>query len=345
MAFNGSGVFLRVKNWTNDALAGILIRADRHDQEDDNLANGLSQCITKDGQTTITANLPMAGFKHTNVGNASSRTEYASFGQLQDGVGFYYNTTGSSNAYVITTSPATTVYTEGQSFYIKPNFTNTGAATLNLNGLGAKALTKQGAVALVSGDVISGVIYSVSYDGTRFQITTASLPAVINATTLNVSGSSSLQNLNATTATFAGAVSINSSLAVTNTIFANGNLTVAGTTTINGVTQMVKTGPEIIFNDPTGGLNAKISRMGFTPTGAYIDFLNDAFSLANRPLALSRTGYTCTEAILETTTSGSIYLKNGNIRTTNGQVHFAQGSFNGTGTPAWIQQNFQLPAQ
>jgi len=32
------------------------------------LATGLSTCITKDGQTTITANLPMATYRHTGGG-------------------------------------------------------------------------------------------------------------------------------------------------------------------------------------------------------------------------------------------------------------------------------------
>ena len=58
MAFNGSGVFVRLYNWVNDAAANIKIRADRMDNEMDGFATGLSSCITKDGQTTITANLP-----------------------------------------------------------------------------------------------------------------------------------------------------------------------------------------------------------------------------------------------------------------------------------------------
>ena len=35
MPFNGSGVFQRVRNWVADATAGIKIRADYHDAEDD----------------------------------------------------------------------------------------------------------------------------------------------------------------------------------------------------------------------------------------------------------------------------------------------------------------------
>jgi hypothetical protein len=36
----------------------MKIRADRHDTEDDNFAAGLSNVITKDGQTTVTQNIP-----------------------------------------------------------------------------------------------------------------------------------------------------------------------------------------------------------------------------------------------------------------------------------------------
>lgn len=82
MAFNGSGVFVRLYNWVNDAAANIKIRADRMDAEFNGIATGLTNCVTKDGQTTVTANLPMGGFKHTGVANASSATEYAAYGQL-----------------------------------------------------------------------------------------------------------------------------------------------------------------------------------------------------------------------------------------------------------------------
>jgi len=58
MPYNGSGVFTRSMNWVSDAVAGIKIRADRHDLEDDNFAGGLSNVICRDGQSVITANIP-----------------------------------------------------------------------------------------------------------------------------------------------------------------------------------------------------------------------------------------------------------------------------------------------
>jgi hypothetical protein len=67
--FNGSGTFQRVRNWVSDAAAGIKIRADYHDSEDDNFAAGLSFCLTKDGQTTPTGDIKLGGWRLTSVGN------------------------------------------------------------------------------------------------------------------------------------------------------------------------------------------------------------------------------------------------------------------------------------
>jgi hypothetical protein len=67
LPFNGSGSFTRVRNWVADAAAGTKIRSDYHDSEDDGFAAGLSQCITKDGQTTPTADIKLGGKKLINV--------------------------------------------------------------------------------------------------------------------------------------------------------------------------------------------------------------------------------------------------------------------------------------
>src|SRR5580765_6605075 len=77
MPFDGSGNFTRVMNWVSDALANIKIVATRHDSEDDNFAAGLSQCLTKDGQTQPTATIPMNGKKITNLANPTTGTDAA----------------------------------------------------------------------------------------------------------------------------------------------------------------------------------------------------------------------------------------------------------------------------
>jgi len=67
MPFNGSGTFQRVRNWVADATAGVKIGADYHDAEDDGFAAGLSNTITKDGQTTITQNIPFNSKRITGL--------------------------------------------------------------------------------------------------------------------------------------------------------------------------------------------------------------------------------------------------------------------------------------
>lgn len=79
-------------------------------------------------------------------------------------------TAGSGAAYTLTSGQSLSAYTAGQGFWIKASFTCSGAATLNVDSLGAKNITKNGTTATVSGDIVSGTIYYVSYDGTQFQI-------------------------------------------------------------------------------------------------------------------------------------------------------------------------------
>jgi len=79
--------------WTGDAASGIGIEAGRHDTQDNDFATGINTCLTKDGQNTPTANLPMGGFKHTGVANGSANTDYMAYGQIRNGTPLYMDTT------------------------------------------------------------------------------------------------------------------------------------------------------------------------------------------------------------------------------------------------------------
>jgi hypothetical protein len=46
------------------------------------LASGLSNCITKDGQQTVTANIPMGGFKLTGMAVGSASTDSVNVSQI-----------------------------------------------------------------------------------------------------------------------------------------------------------------------------------------------------------------------------------------------------------------------
>ncbi len=129
----------------------------------------LATCVTKDGQTTITANRPMATFRHTGVGNAAALTDYASATDLQNSAAQHATAAGSAGAYTLALSPAMTAYAAGQHFTFKANHLNTGAATLDVNGVGAKAIQRNLA-ALVGGEIQTNDIIVVVYDGTQFQL-------------------------------------------------------------------------------------------------------------------------------------------------------------------------------
>lgn len=170
MAWNGSGSFARVHNWVSDRDASIPITATRADAEDDNFKDGIEACLTKNGENSATANLPMGGYKHTGVANASARNQYAAAGQVQDGSFNYAVDSGLADAYVITPAPAISAYAAGQRFHVKITNTNTGASTLNVNGVGVTAIKRPDGSALSAGDLATGRIYSLKYDGTNFVV-------------------------------------------------------------------------------------------------------------------------------------------------------------------------------
>jgi len=75
-----------------------------------------------------------------------------------------------SDTYVITLSPVPAAYYTGMQIYFTANTANTGAATLNVNALGAKSIVKNTADALQTGDIEATQIVGVVYDGTNFQM-------------------------------------------------------------------------------------------------------------------------------------------------------------------------------
>lgn len=87
---------------------------------------------------------------------------------------------GSSNAYTLTPGNAITAYAAGQVFTFVADRANTGAATLNVSGLGPKDWQKYddaaALAALASGDVAQGRVFTVMYDGTRFVTVSAIVP-------------------------------------------------------------------------------------------------------------------------------------------------------------------------
>lgn len=61
------GVFSRVRNWVTDKANSVNPQAALFDQEDDNFASGLNNCITKDGLSKPTTAMDWNGQDLTNV--------------------------------------------------------------------------------------------------------------------------------------------------------------------------------------------------------------------------------------------------------------------------------------
>lgn len=75
MPFNGAGTFNRIYSWTVDAANNVNISSSRMDAELNGMAAALSNCVTRDGQSPPSADLPMGGKKLTNLGNATTSTD------------------------------------------------------------------------------------------------------------------------------------------------------------------------------------------------------------------------------------------------------------------------------
>jgi hypothetical protein len=80
----------------------------------------------------------------------------------------YAVATGDANNYAVTLDPAPMAYTEGMAIAVKINVDNTGASTINVNGLGAKTIKKPNGNDVSAGNLKAGSIYSLRYNGTNF---------------------------------------------------------------------------------------------------------------------------------------------------------------------------------
>jgi hypothetical protein len=80
MPFNADGTFSRVRgpdSWKNDAAASTPIKSDFHDINDQDLANGLGDCITRTGKSQPTADIPMNNHKLVNLAQPANPQDAA----------------------------------------------------------------------------------------------------------------------------------------------------------------------------------------------------------------------------------------------------------------------------
>jgi hypothetical protein len=81
------------------------------------------------------------------------------------------------NAYSCALNPAPAAYVAGMRLYLEPAGGNTGAATLNVNGLGAVPVRRaDGVTALAGNELLAGRLTPVWFDGTVFRLVETQLP-------------------------------------------------------------------------------------------------------------------------------------------------------------------------
>lgn len=177
------------------------------------------------------------------------------------------SSTGSANAYVLTYANAPT-YTHGMRFSFKANFANTGAATVNINTLGAKSIVhNDGATALVANDIVVNQHVHLEYDSALDKMVMLTVPGTMVTTGSNTfAGDQTITAgaLNTARATVASA-------ATTADIWSGGNqIDWTGTTTCTGFPAA-----------PQAGISRTLICAGAAPFTAGANMLIDGVSSGN----------------------------------------------------------------
>ena len=144
MARNGSGTYSLP---LADVASGQTILASWANTTLSDIATALTASIAKDGQTVPTATLPMGNFRHTGVGAATAVTDYAQARQVIDGDLIELTSVSGTNTVTATGPLSMSAYATGKNFTMKAAGANTDAVTLNINSIGALAITKNGTIA------------------------------------------------------------------------------------------------------------------------------------------------------------------------------------------------------
>lgn len=129
-----------------------------------------------DGIATIVAGLIKIDLASSNPGlEFSSAKLQIKHTDFQNQVNTYQGSdTGAADAYAIVLNVPITAYVEGLKISFTAANTSTGASTINVDGLGTKTILHKHDVAIAAGDIESGQIVELTYDGTAFQMTSPS---------------------------------------------------------------------------------------------------------------------------------------------------------------------------
>lgn len=184
------------------------------------------------GEATIYGSGAYTQFVYDNLGNLQWEAQTVDLISVLQGSNAIWCGTATGSANTITLTPAVPIvsYFTGQQYSFLAAFSNTGAATVNISGLGSINITEGGS-SVGANDIPAGAVIVLVYDGTNMQLLSSSF-----ATFGGVTGEISMFGASAAPA---GWLECNGSaisrttyanlFAVTGTTFGTGN----GTTTFN----------------------------------------------------------------------------------------------------------------
>jgi len=134
-------------------------------------ANQFDSIVMTNGGTIGQATGPLLTFNDTDNYLEISGCKVGMFGGLQVNGTFNFAADAQANdTYVITLSPAPTAYTTGMMIVFTANTVNTGACTVDVNGLGPKALKVSFNADPPNDWIKAGSVVIAVYDGTNFQM-------------------------------------------------------------------------------------------------------------------------------------------------------------------------------
>jgi hypothetical protein len=131
-----------------------------------------------------------------NTVNDSARAMMRRIRQLLDDTQGALVTAGTPNTYTVTTNSAITALRAGIGFVVRIHATNTGAATLNIDGLGAKGWKNESGADFQSGDLVAESFLHVHYHAG-----TDTLRSRVNIARSNPHGGCVLEYTNSSTIT------------------------------------------------------------------------------------------------------------------------------------------------
>jgi hypothetical protein len=191
MSYNGTGTFV-INTSGQPVVSGTTITSTAFNALTSDLATGLSTAICKDGQTIVTANIPLNGFKLTGVGAPTTTNDALTYSQPAVVSTLIIGSLsgllkGNGSGSVITAASAGTDYAV-------PTSANTWTGTQTFSGATgslAEILTNSAEVVTVSATASTGTInFDVTTQSVLYYTTNASANFNINirgnsSTTLN----------------------------------------------------------------------------------------------------------------------------------------------------------------